>query len=165
MTKMISKYHHSAVIIIWIVIGIQQVLSPNYLLQAGTPVTTQSFISPEQGCNWAGVAGQVFDENGSPVNGLVVELHGQYLEQEISIATTTGSSQQMGVGGFDLQLSDHPINTQAVFYIQLVDASGAPLSQKTYFNTTDACDQNLVIINFFDFGPHFDNYLPIINHS
>ena len=138
---------------------------PSYLPQVGTPTIIQNFIAPEAGCNWAGVAGQVFSLAGLPVDGRIVELHGQLEGNQVSLSTTSGSSLQMGPGGYDFQLSDHPVATNGTLYIQLMDDNGARLTRQTYFRTVDACDRNLTIVNLVEFEVAAEVYFPLISAS
>ena len=103
---MIAINYISSLLLLTIFSLVFQASYPDYLPQVGVPTTTQNFISPEDGCNWLGVAGQVFGEDGTPLNGRIIEIRGNVEGESIMLATTTGSSQQMGPGGFDLQLSD-----------------------------------------------------------
>ncbi len=41
-----------------------------------------------------------------------------------------------------------PIPSKAMLWVQLLNQSGGPLSDKVYFDTYDNCDQNLIIIDF-----------------
>jgi len=165
MRMMISRvYLLSAIFLIFAFIQ-QAVWYPNYYAQSGTPVVTQNFIAPEKGCNWLGVAGQVFDLDGIPVEGITILLGGQLESEDVLLVAATGSSQQMGPGGFEIQLSDHPVSTHGDLFLQIVDASGAPLSRRLYFHTVDACDQNLTVVNLIEFETAGENYLPAILNS
>jgi hypothetical protein len=136
---------------------------PSFLPQSGIPAVTQNFISPESGCGWGGVAGQVFGLDGEPSNGRIIEVRGEIDGEPVAFATTSGSSLQMGPGGFDIQLSDHPFSSQGGLYIQIVDPIGDPLTRPIYFETYDDCDKNLTIINFVEFIITSEVYFPLIN--
>lgn len=142
---------------------VQEVIYPDYLPQAGVPILTQNFISPEDGCNWVGVAGQVFGLDGLPANGRIIELHGEFNGGNIILATTSGSSLQMGPGGYEMQIGDHPVATQGSLYLQLIDANAEPVSRKIFFNTGSSCDKNLTIINFIAFDTAMELYFPFIS--
>ena len=139
-----------------------QTPSLEYLTQPGTPVMTQNFISPEDGCNWGGVAGQVFGLDGLPVNGKIVEVRGELDGDDILLATTSGSSQQVGPGGFDIQFSDSPIETAGDLYLVLLNAEGETLSRRVFFATGGTCNQNLTIINLTAFNVVSEYYFPMI---
>lgn len=104
----------------------------------------------EAGCNWLGVAGQVFDEKGAPVaNGSVILIVSGWLgENYVEKTGIAGMSPQYGPAGYEIVLGDSPIATQAKLSVQLFDTQGNPLTNPIPFDTADACDQNLVLINF-----------------
>lgn len=96
------------------------------------------------GCNWMGVAGQVFDLNGEPV------ASGAYLvwvtEGEINQQVFTGSALAYGPSGWEVFLYDRPRVT--THRIQLFSPSGTPVSEVYEFTTRASCNQNLVLVNF-----------------
>ncbi len=51
-------------------------------LQSVTPVFISNFANTKDGCNWMGIAGQVFDNKQLPVDGLVVVVEGNVDGQE-----------------------------------------------------------------------------------
>ena len=98
-----------------------------------------------------GVAGQVFDLNGAPVTGLLIQLGGRIPGVDIprDMISLTGAALNYGrVGYYELSLSDTPVASRETAWVQLVNQEFVPLSQKIYFNTFDTCDKNLIIINF-----------------
>lgn len=122
-----------------------------YKLSPGSPkAMAVTKFHPEAGCNWLGVAGQVFDDNGSPVaNGSVILVISGWLgETYLEKAGITGMAPQFGPAGFEIHLGDTPIASQGTLSIQLFDTQGNPLTNPLPFDTTDACDQNLILINF-----------------
>jgi hypothetical protein len=123
-----------------------------YHLQSVTPVYLQNFVHPEAGCNWMGVGGQVFDQQGNPISNLVVWITGmvdaQVIEQVVLTGTTVGD--RYGKAGFEAVLSTKPSNTENVFSIQILNLDGDVLSERVFFSTSDQCDENLIIINFVE---------------
>jgi len=120
-----------------------------YALQAGSPTPINSTIfHPDLGCNWMGVAGQVFSLNGEPVIGLAVELGGSLTGMDIQLLSLSGAAIQYGPGGYEFTLSDEPIASQDTLYIRLLDQAGLPFSEKVFFSTFDDCEKNLILINF-----------------
>lgn len=95
-----------------------------------------------------GVAGQIFDNEGIPVSGILVEAGGTLAGLEISGITLSGMAPDYGEGGYELTLSDSPAASNGELWIQLLDQANLPLSEKIYFQTFDSCDSNLVKINF-----------------
>ena len=120
----------------------------SFSVQEGSPSYTENTVHPESGCNWLGIAGQVFDNEGFPVSGILVETGGMLGETDISGLTLTGMAPVYGDGGFEIVLRDSPISSDGDIWIQLSDQANLPLSEKIYFQTYDSCDSNLVKINF-----------------
>ena len=116
--------------------------------QAGSPSYEINTFHPDAGCNWLGVAGQIFDDEGTPVSGILVEAGGTLGSLEISGITLSGMAPDYGEGGYELTISDSPAASNGELWIQLLDQANLPLSEKIYFQTFDSCDSNLVMINF-----------------
>ena len=117
--------------------------SPQYI-----PATS---FHPDLGCNWMGVAGQVIDVNGAPVQGLIVEVGGTLAGKNIgnpTILQATGLAIAYGEAGYEVKLADEPIISTHALWIQVLDQAGLPLSDKIYFDTYQDCDKNLIIIYF-----------------
>ncbi len=134
--------------------------------QSGTPVGTTNFIHPEAGCSWMGVGGQVFSQNDRPISDLIVEVGGSLEGSPLLLLTMTGDSTALGPGGYEVKLADRMVASQDTLWLQLHDLNGKPQSEKIFFDTyggEDACDKNLVIINFSELrkGP-VEQYLPSI---
>ncbi|MBW6465357.1 MAG: hypothetical protein K0B06_02495 [Brevefilum sp.] len=118
-----------------------------FTLQPGGPFYLPNFNHPEEGCNWLGVAGQVFDENGLEILNLTI-LAGNRLAGEDILAATTGEATAYGLGGYEIKLSSQPVNTSNLFWVQVVDSAGQSLSQRIFFDTFEDCEQNLALVNF-----------------
>jgi len=131
-------------------------------VQSGTPVAIQNFIQPEAGCNWFGVGGQVFNQEGTPVSGLIVKISGMLEGNQVLIYGITGSSIQLGSGGFDVFLANHPINSESNLYLQLFDTVGASLSFPIKLVTNSNCAQNFLLINLIETTLDIFRYFPII---
>jgi hypothetical protein len=116
--------------------------------QIGSPVGTQNFTHPESGCQWMGVAGQVFDIDDTPMMGLVVEFGGELADQSVFGLAITGQAEAYGEGGYEFKLADQPIASSGTVWAQVFDLDGNAISAPTYFSTYDSCEQNLVILNF-----------------
>jgi hypothetical protein len=94
------------------------------------------------------VGGQVFDLSGSPVSGLIVHLGGTLGSQTFDQDTVTGFSDKYGPESYEFKLADSPIASTKSLWIQVRDQAGLPMSDKLYFDTYAACNQNLIIIYF-----------------
>ncbi len=120
----------------------------SFSIQEGSPSYAENSFHPDAGCNWFGIAGQVFDKEGTVVSGILVEAGGFLGETEISGLTLTGMAPDYGEGGYEIFLDDTPISSDGDIWIQLLDQANLPLSEKIYFITFDSCDSNLIKINF-----------------
>ena len=102
---------------------------------------------PDLACNWAGIGGAVVDANNSPVVGNVVVLRGSLNGNLIEQQTVSGIAKDFyGPSGFEFKLGDAPVATDKTLYIQLVDQSNIPLSDKIFFSTSSQCTKNLVLV-------------------
>jgi hypothetical protein len=121
----------------------------NFVVQQGSPQAIPNVIRNEAGCNWMGVAGQAFSLNKSPVVGLFIQLggtlNGQLFETLLSM---TGTAIEYGQGGYEFVISDKPLASSKTLWVQLLDQSNLPLSDKIYFDTFSECEKNLILINF-----------------
>jgi hypothetical protein len=124
-----------------------------FYMQPGTPMRTQNFVAPESGCNWMGIAGQVFDLNGNPMPGVVIEVGGSLNGQPIQQLALTGSSPSVGPGGYVVALADHPIPSDGTIWFQLLDQEGNPKTSRILLTTSDRCEENLTLINLIEANP------------
>jgi hypothetical protein len=121
-----------------------------FVVSPGTPVGTssQTFHS-EAGCDWLGVAGQVFDLSGAPVSGQQVRIGGTLAGSAVDMLSLTGLTTAYGTAGFyEFVLGTKPVASKGTLWVQLLDQGGVPMSDKIYFDTYDTCDKNLVFVNF-----------------
>ncbi len=107
-----------------------------------------SLLKPNSGCNWVGVAGQVFDLQRRPVMGVRVWLRGTYNGKRVDLLSLTLESSPYGPSGFEFTLGDTPLNSTGQLSIQLLDQANIPISERVYFDTYEDCQKNLIIINF-----------------
>jgi hypothetical protein len=107
-----------------------------------------SIFHPDWECRWMGAAGQVEDIQGRPAKGIRVLVSGRLNGEKVEMNSLTGTALQYGPAGFEFLLAEAPVATSERMWLQLLDQAGLPLSAKVYFDTFDACDQNLVLINF-----------------
>jgi hypothetical protein len=120
-----------------------------FVPQEGSPDAIPYSIYSDVGCNYMGVGGRVIGLDGSPVTpGVIVRLRGSLDGRSVAMDTLSGTVTEFGESGFGFQLSDHPIATRGLFYVQLVDQAYLPMSDRIYFDTFDTCDKNLIFITF-----------------
>jgi len=117
-------------------------------LQARPDGISATLFKQERTCNWSGIAGQVFDLQGRSIPGITVQVSGPMYGKDIQFLSITGSATWYGAGGYEIFLTDKPVDTQGEYQIRLVDQNGRGLSPRFSFNTSSDCAKNLVIVNF-----------------
>lgn len=137
----------------------------DYIIQAGTPLGMENFLHADRNCAWMGIAGQVFSQNGSPVNNLIVQVQGTLEGNDLLLLALTGSAAAVGPGGYEIALADHVSASSGQLRVQLFDLSGNPLSEQTLIDTFGSCDKSLIIANFSKISGESSeilNYIPFI---
>lgn len=119
-------------------------------LQEGSPAALDaSVFHPELGCNFLGVAGQVFGLDGAPLDGVSLMISGTLSGEEINKLGLTGAATSYGEGSYyEIQLGDAPVISEGTLHIVVLDENDLPASDPVSFNTTESCQQNLILINF-----------------
>jgi hypothetical protein len=62
--------------------------------------------------------------------------------------TVSGDAILYGPSGFELVLGNRPIASTQTLWIQLLDNTTKPMTDRIYFDTYDGCTQNLVLMVF-----------------
>lgn len=122
-----------------------------FVMADGSPQYLENIYHPDQGCQWLGIAGQVLDINGAPFKQQLIEVGGSLGGSNVGTPTlllSSGMAPTYGEAGYEFVLAEEPIASNGTVWIQLVDQQLLPLSEKYYINTSDSCDQNLILINF-----------------
>jgi len=119
-----------------------------FALRAAPSALPSTRTHMAEGCNWLGVAGQVFDLQGMPVPGLLVNLGGTLNGETLSKTSLTGTEPLYGDAGYEIVLAKTPVESIGALWIQLADQANLPISDKIYFDTFADCEHNLVLINF-----------------
>lgn len=119
-----------------------------FIPQDGAPFYLPNFTHPAAGCAWMGVAGQVFDQAGAELLGLTITSGNAIDGEESHRAALTGLSTAYGLGGYEIHLSDAAMDSSGVYWVQILDQDGEPLSEKFFFDTYQNCERNLVLVNF-----------------
>lgn len=132
--------------------SLPQPQSYTFTVQQGNPSYLQNFAHVEQGCNWLGVVGQVFDKTGQPINRMVVRVEGFLGSQSLDALGMTSLATAYGPGGYEIELSDNPINSSGTLSIALFNLEGERVSAYVPFNTYTDCSKNLILINFQETG-------------
>ena len=124
------------------------ILDPEYTLQEGSPAALPNFNHPEAGCEWLGVAGQVFNDDGLEVIGLTVLVGDSKNPNDAPLEGITGDVLAYGLGGYEIQIAAEAMDSNGRYWIQVLNIEGAPLTARHYFATYQDCEQNLILINF-----------------
>lgn len=119
-----------------------------FALQNDINAIQSTLFKPNYGCNWIGVAGQVFDLQGRPVMGVRIWLRGTYNGKRVDLLSLSLESSPYGQSGFEFTLGDTPLNSTGNLSIQLLDQANIPISDRVYFDTFEDCQKNLILINF-----------------
>ena len=141
--------------------GSKQEDNPRYLFQAGSPSWIGNFLYPEKGCNWLGIVGQVFDGD-EPVKNIIVKLEGEFDGEPLLIYAITGGTPALGMGGYELFLSNSLVESDHSMSIQLINMIGIPVSPKYLISTYADCSKNVVLVNFLNYDRANDIFLPQI---
>ncbi len=140
--------------------------TPAFVLQAGSPAYLPAFTHPEAGCAWVGIAGQVFDSSGMPVENTVVVVKGLFNGKPVDALALSGLAKGYGSGGYEIQVGTASATTSEALTIQLLNDKFEPLSPVYPIQTFDDCQKNLILINFQSTASQFWLYLPaILNES
>jgi hypothetical protein len=123
-------------------------LSYDFAIQSGTPVSIQNFVNSSAGCSWQGIAGQVFNNAGTPQLNIVVKAGGTWKGAAVSQIALTGLSTGYGEGGYEIVLGNSAVDTASTVWVQIYDVGGNALSDKVYISTSSDCTKNLVLLNF-----------------
>ena len=121
--------------------------TPKAPFSASTSQVESTIIHPDFACNWAGIGGTVVDSNNSPIIGQVVVLRGTLDGKTIEQQTVSGINKEYGESGFEFVIGNAPV-ASTTLYVQLVDLSGLPLSDKISVPTSTDCAKNLVLVRF-----------------
>ena len=124
-----------------------------YQVQVRNPLYLENFVHPDQGCDWLGAAGQIFNAEGAVVKDIVIRAGGKLNGVEILETMTMPLAdpemdKSYGPGGFELQFAESPSASEGQVWIQLFDLGGEPLSEKIFLDTYDNCQKNLILLNF-----------------
>ena len=119
-----------------------------YKTQTGSPKYATNFAHPDLGCQWSGVAGQVFGPGSAPQPNVVVVITGDANGVSYDLLGFSGSAVKYGASAFELEFPNGPVKTAGTLNIQLFDLEGKELTGSIPFDTFTDCDKNLVIFNF-----------------
>jgi hypothetical protein len=121
-----------------------------FAVQTGSPVYMVNFVRTSAGCNWSGIAGQVFDSEGKPLTGYIIKVTGTYNSTAVNSLAVTGmvTGTPYGPASYEVVLGTKALASTDLLSIQLFDPGGNVLTTPLRFSTYTDCSKNLVIINF-----------------
>jgi hypothetical protein len=105
-----------------------------------------------------GLAGQVFDEEGRPLNGIIVAVVGNVAGTDVDALGFTGLAPSYGPGGYEITL--HNGVAPGIFWVQLFDLAAQPLTEPLNFSMLTDCQTSLAVINFRQLDAAFQPVLP-----
>jgi len=114
----------------------------DYVLRNNSITYTSNFAN-NAGCDWAGIAGVVFDQQGNAQLAVSVEVTSS---GDFSQTVVSGSATAYGTSGWEVYLNNTPIDE--TFYVQLVTSTGSPLSEKVEVKMVANCQSNLAFLVF-----------------
>ena len=126
-----------------------------FSLQSMTPHYLTNFTHPDLGCEWLGVAGQVFDSAGVVQKNILIKSGGTLagaavVEQMTMPLAEPEVDLAYGPGGYEVTLANAPAASQNSVWIQLFNLDGKPVSDRIYLTTYNDCQKNLILMNFIE---------------
>lgn len=126
-----------------------------YSLQLMNPYYLKNFTHDDLGCDWLGVAGQIFNFEGKVQKEIVIRAGGEIngspiVEEMVMPLAEPDIDLAYGPGGFELTLADSLADTESEIWIQLFNLDGDTLSEKIYLTTFNDCQKNLILLNFVE---------------
>lgn len=88
------------------------------------------------------------DANNSPIFGVVVRLTGTLGGNHIELTTLSGVSPDYGKAGYEFVLGKIVPSSDDKLYVQLIDPTGLPLSEKMSLPVSADCEKNLILVRF-----------------
>jgi len=117
-------------------------------LQSGSARYIQAFNHLDRGCNWVGVAGQVFDANGAGMPDVLITVSGKLEGRQTEWMALTNSDSPYGPGGYEVMLANRMYNPPPPLTIQAFNLQGLPISEPYQFAFPGAFEANLLIVTF-----------------
>jgi len=112
-----------------------------YALRQGQVIFTQNFANTAA-CAWQGLGGQVFNTEGTPLNGLKVHVFGNNLDRTVD----SGTNSLYGPGGWEVPV-DNKISAQT-YYVELLSPGGTVVSARIQVTFPSDCARNVALVNF-----------------
>lgn len=115
----------------------------------------QAFTHPDLGCNWLGVAGQVFNKDGVVQKDLVIRaggtINGLAVVEEMTMPLADQEvDQAYGPGGYEITLANGVADSADEVWVQVFSLEGDELSEQVFLTTFADCQKNLILLNFVE---------------
>ena len=110
---------------------------------ADSPFYLRNFANTA-GCDWLGLAGEVLNTQGNPVNSNEYRVH--IWESGVDERLNTGSATAYGASGWEQFVFNSPVIRD--YNIQLETVSGTAVSQVYRVQTRSSCNENLLYFIF-----------------
>ncbi|MCI0398342.1 MAG: hypothetical protein L0332_31980 [Chloroflexi bacterium] len=114
-----------------------------FVKSEGSPFYLQNYANND-GCDWLGVGGELFDLNGQPVEPgqYLVHLWGNDLDE----TSAAGSALAYGPSGWEVALGSAPV--VLAWQVEVLMPNWEPVSPAYTFETHASCSENLVYFVF-----------------
>ncbi len=119
-----------------------------FILKGKAEMFSSDLLRPDLSCDWLIIAGQVWDLQDSDITGDWITLSGSLGNFVVDISEKSGNAPRYGDSGYEFVIQNPRLTTVDTLWIQLFDANGNPLSNAYAVETSDSCQQNLILINF-----------------
>lgn len=114
-----------------------------FTIQGAGPSFMPQYVYPAAGCNWLGIAGQVFGLQGEELSqNLVVHVWGDGRDDIV----TVGQSLAYGESGWEVFLGNE--TKAATYHVQLLHQDARQLSDVVTVRFDDSCAGNLAMVYF-----------------
>lgn len=113
----------------------------DFVLRDNSVTYTQNFAN-DAGCDWAGIAGTVFDLDGNHLTDVLVHVFGNGIDQMVA----SGSNRDYGRSGWEVVVGTAP--TDFTFTAVIEDEDENPLSEYITVEMIDDCSNNLALLIF-----------------
>ncbi len=112
-----------------------------YVLRSGQIIYTANFANTA-GCDWSGIAGLVYDQNGQHQLAVTVHVTGPGLDE----TRISGTKTEYGGSGWEVFINNKPVD--GLYTVQLLDSTGKPISDKASVQMVPDCKSNLAMVVF-----------------
>ena len=119
------------------------------------PYYLSNFAHEELGCDWLGVAGQIFSSGGQVQINIIIKAGGKIagapvVEDMTMPLAELETDRAYGPGGYELTLGTSPSDSESTAWVQLFSLDGNPLSERIFLTTYNDCQKNLILMNFIE---------------